>query len=52
MPKTLVQKVVFKNATVKDLYDLYMDAKKHSLTTGAPAQISAKEGSTYSAHDG
>ena len=52
MPKTIVQKVVFKDAAVKDLYDLYMNAKKHSLTTGAPAKISAKDGSTFSAYDG
>lgn len=52
MPKTIVQKVVFKNTTAKVLYDLYMDAKKHSLVTGAPAKISAKVGSKYSAHGG
>lgn len=52
MPKTIVQKVVFKNTTPKDLYDLYMNAKKHSAATGAPAKISAKEGGTYSAHNG
>ena len=28
MAKTIVQKVVFKNTTSKDLYDLYMNAKK------------------------
>ena len=52
MPKTIVQKIVFKNTTAKALYDLYMDAKKHSLVTGAPAKISSKEGSKYSAHGG
>lgn len=52
MPKTIVQKVVFKNTTAKALYDLYMDAKKHSLVTGAAAKISATEGSKYSAHGG
>lgn len=52
MPKTIVQKVVFKNTTAKALYDLYMDAKKHSLVTGAAAKISAKEGSKYFAHGG
>lgn len=52
MPKTIVQKVVFKNTTPKDLYDLYMDAKKHSTATGAPAKIAAKEGSQYSVHSG
>jgi activator of HSP90 ATPase len=52
MPKTIVQKVVFKNVSVKDLYDLYMNAKKHSAATGAQAKISAKEGSSYSVHNG
>ena len=52
MPKTIVQKVLVKNTTAKALYDLYMDAKKHSLLTGAPAKISAKEGSKFSAHGG
>ena len=50
MPKTIVQKVVFKNTTPKILYSLYMDAKKHSELTGAPAKITAKEGTKYSAH--
>ena len=50
MPKTIVQKVVFKNTTSKALYDLYMDAKQHSMVTGGPAKISAKAGSTFSAH--
>ena len=52
MTKTITQKVVFKNTPVKALYELYMDAKKHSLVTGAPAKITAKEGTTFSAHDG
>ncbi|MBK5285208.1 MAG: hypothetical protein JJE25_07370, partial [Bacteroidia bacterium] len=52
MAKTIVQKVVFKNTTPKILYDLYMDSKKHSLVTGGPAVISAKEGTKYSAHGG
>jgi activator of HSP90 ATPase len=50
MPKNIVQKVVFKNTTPKALYDLYMDAKKHSLVTAAPAKISAKVGAKFSAH--
>jgi len=50
MPKTIVQKVVFKNATASDVYNLYMDSKKHSEVTGAPAKISAKEGAKFSAH--
>jgi hypothetical protein len=36
LAKTINQKVVFKNATTRELYDLYMDARKHSLMTGAP----------------
>jgi activator of HSP90 ATPase len=52
MPKTIVQKVVFKNTTPGVLYNLYMDEKKHSMVTGAPAQISSKEGGKYSAHGG
>lgn len=52
MSKTIVQKVLFKNTTAKTLYELYMDAKKHSLVTGGPAKISTKEGSRYSAHGG
>src|SRR5690349_1370205 len=52
MSKTIVQKVVFKNTTPKALYELYMDAKKHSLVTGGPALISTKEGSKYSVHGG
>jgi activator of HSP90 ATPase len=52
MAKTIVQKVVFKNTTPKDLYDLYMNSKKHSKATAAPAQISAKEGAPFSAAGG
>ena len=42
MSKTILQNVVFKNATAKDLYDLYMDEKKHFMATAAPARISRK----------
>ena len=52
MSKTIVQKVVFRNTTAKVLYDLYMDAKKHSIATAAPAKITNKEGEVFSAHDG
>jgi activator of HSP90 ATPase len=52
MTKTITQKVLFKNTTPKALYDLYMDAKKHTKATGAPAKISDKEGTKFSAHDG
>jgi|ERR1017187_9264026 activator of HSP90 ATPase len=52
MAKTINQKVVFKNTTTDVLYDLYMNAKKHSMISGAPAVISAKPGSNFSAHGG
>ena len=50
MAKTITQKVVFKNTSPASLYDLYMDAKQHSRVTGAPAKISGKVGSSFSAH--
>jgi activator of HSP90 ATPase len=52
MSKTIVQKVVFKNTAPKTLYELYMDPKKHSLISGGPAKISAKEGAKYVVHGG
>jgi len=52
MAKNIFHKVVFKNTTAKALYDLYMNSKKHSIATGAPAKLSTKEGGSYSAHDG
>src|ERR1035437_8196980 len=52
MAKNIVQKLLFKNVKPKALYDLYMNAKKHSAVTGAPAKISAKTGSKFSAHGG
>ena len=52
MAKTIVQKLVFKNTKPNVLYNLYMDAKKHSMISGAPATIHAKEGSSYSVHGG
>jgi len=52
MTKTITQKVVFKNTPVKALYELYMDAKKHAAATDGPAKITAKEGTSYSVHDG
>ena len=51
MPKTITQRVVFKNTTASELYELYMNAKKHSATTGTVTKISEKEGAKYSAGD-
>lgn len=52
MSKTIVQDVLFKNTLPKDLYGIYMDADKHSKATGAPTEITDKEGSAFSAHSG
>ena len=52
MSKTIVQKVSFKKTKARDLYELYMNSKKHSIATGAPAKMSQKKGGSYSAHDG
>ena len=51
MPKTITQRVVFKNTTASELYELYMNAKKHSAATGTVTKISEKEGAKYSAGD-
>lgn len=47
MARTITQKVVFKDTTVKALYELYMDAKKHSAATGKKAKIKKKEGAKF-----
>jgi len=52
MPKTITQRITFKNTTPKILFTLYMNAKKHALVTGGPAEISPKVGTDYSAHGG
>ena len=52
MAKTIVQKVVFKNAAPQQLYEMYLDSKKHSASTGANAKITAKEGASYSVSEG
>jgi activator of HSP90 ATPase len=52
MPKTIIQEVLFKHTTPKDLYDLYVNSKKHSVATAAPAKMSSKVGDEFSAHSG
>ncbi len=52
MSKTISQKVLFKNTKPQQLYELYMNSKRHSLATGAPAKMSTKKGGKYSAHNG
>ncbi|HEV7620582.1 MAG TPA: SRPBCC domain-containing protein [Flavisolibacter sp.] len=52
MSRNITQKVVFKNTEPKALYDLYMNAKKHSVATGAPARITNKTGEKFAVHNG
>lgn len=46
-----MQSVTFR-ASPRELFDLYMDSKKHSNVTGARASLSKKIGSNFTAYDG
>ena len=51
MPKTITQKIVFKNISSGKLYDMFLDSKHHAALTGtASAKISAKEGAKFTVH--
>lgn len=52
MTKPIVQKVTFKNASPAEVYDIYMNPKKHAEITGAPAKFEAKAGGKFSAYSG
>lgn len=49
--KTIIQKVKFK-AGPADLFETYLDSKRHSLATGFKAVLSRKVGGSYTACDG
>ncbi|HEV8286223.1 MAG TPA: SRPBCC domain-containing protein [Chitinophagaceae bacterium] len=49
MPKTIIQKVVFKNIPAATLYNTYVNAKEHSASIGAPVKIQNKENTKFSA---
>jgi len=53
MPKTLKQKIIFKNQQVTVLYAMYLHSKEHTKLTGNnKAKITAKEGAPFSIYDG
>lgn len=53
MNKTFEQKIVFKNATASELFDIFLNPKKHSaIHGGAETRISRKEGDTFSLLNG
>jgi uncharacterized protein YndB with AHSA1/START domain len=51
MTRAIQQRVLFR-ATPQELFELYMDSRKHSRATGAPAKISRKTGGHWRAHGG
>lgn len=51
MLKTIEQSVHF-SISAKELYDLYLDPKRHAAVTGGAVKISSKAGSNFSAFDG
>jgi activator of HSP90 ATPase len=52
MSTHVTQKITFKKTKPKALFNLYMNAKKHSHIAGSPVSISSKPGSLFSAHGG
>lgn len=51
MPSQIRQKLVFRNTSAMELYELYMSSKKHTASTGSPAQISTKIGGRFKAYE-
>ncbi len=47
-----IQQAVTLEASPDELFDIYVDSKKHSAATGGKATIGRKVGTAYSAHDG
>lgn len=48
----LIQQTVRFRATPTTLFNLYLDSRKHTLATGAPAKVSRKAGGKFSAFGG
>ncbi len=51
MTKTIQQSELF-DASPRELYDIYLDPKRHAAFTGGPVKISAKPGSKFDAFGG
>ena len=52
MTPTIESGGIFQDATPAQLYEFFMDSKKHTLATGMPAKISRKVGGKWSAFGG
>ena len=51
MTRPIVQTIKF-NASAKELYEIYLDPKRHAAFTGAVVKISPRPGSPFKAFDG
>src|ERR1035437_5463456 len=51
MLKTIEQSIRF-SASARELYDIYLDPRRHAAVTGAPVKISAKPNSKFTAFNG
>ncbi|MFI5058660.1 MAG: SRPBCC domain-containing protein [Candidatus Acidiferrales bacterium] len=51
MPPVIQQHAEF-FASSKELFELYLDSRKHAAATGAPARLSHKTGGAWQAHGG
>ena len=47
-----IEQTVFIEASPEEVYDAFLDAKKHGAFTGSPATTNAKVGSEFQAWDG
>jgi activator of HSP90 ATPase len=52
MTPTIESGGIFQDATPAQLYEFFIDSKKHSAATGMPAKISRKVGGKWSAFGG
>jgi len=49
MAKTIIQSITFKKVSPKQLYETYMDAKKHAAATGSEVSVQNEVGGSFSA---
>jgi activator of HSP90 ATPase len=49
MARTIIQRIFFKKISPKQLYETYMDSKKHAAATGSKAVVQNKMGGSFSA---
>ncbi len=47
-----IKQIVLLNATPAEVYDMFMDSKKHGAFTGSPARMSRKIDGTFTAYGG